>query len=197
MRILVVADTVVRGLSADTFNPELTQGVDLILSCGDLPPEYLTFLTEKTGLPLYYIKGNHDIRYRQTPPGGCLHIHRKIVSYNGIRLLGLGGSRWYNGGMNQYSEPQMKKYIRLLWFSLLKKRGVDILLTHAPPRWIGDAEDLCHRGFKCFRTLLEKYQPLYMVHGHIHRLFEDDTQRKSSFGVTQVINCYGYYILDF
>ncbi len=196
MRILVIADTVVRDLWAQTYNSKLTEGIDLILSCGDMPPEYLSFLTEKTGVPLYYIKGNHDIRYRQSPPIGCLHIHRRLVTYKGVRFLGLGGSRWYNGGGNQYSEPQMRKFIRLLWFALWRNKGMDIVLTHAPPRWIGDAEDLCHRGFHCFRRLLEKYQPAYMLHGHIHKFYNDDKQRISMLGETKIINCYGYYIFN-
>ena len=36
-------------------------GVDLIISCGDLPPEYLTSLVDAIGAPLYYVGGNHDL----------------------------------------------------------------------------------------------------------------------------------------
>ncbi len=47
--------------------------------------------------------------------------------------------------------------------------GFDILLTHAPAKGCGDMEDLPHRGFACFNTLLETWKPAYMVHGHVHR----------------------------
>ena len=117
MKILVVADIV---------TPELTEGilgtvsseVDLIISCGDLPPEYLSSLTHYFGVPLYYVKGNHDIRYQDSPPQGCQHIHRQVVTFQGVRFLGLSGSRWYNGGMNQYHEKEMSRFIRKLWLTL-------------------------------------------------------------------------------
>ena len=38
------------------------EGVDLILSAGDLPASYLSFLTCFTNAPILYIHGNHDDR---------------------------------------------------------------------------------------------------------------------------------------
>jgi hypothetical protein len=40
-------------------------GINLILGCGNLPPEYLTFLVTRFNAPLFYVRGNHGIR-----PGG-------------------------------------------------------------------------------------------------------------------------------
>jgi Icc-related predicted phosphoesterase len=36
------------------------------------------------------------------------------------------------------------------------------------PLGIGDGKDLCHQGFKSFNDLLDKYQPKFMLHGHMH-----------------------------
>lgn len=196
MKILTVADRVIGALNGDSFDRELVREVDLIISCGDLPPEYLVFLKEKTGVPLFYVLGNHDIRYTSSPPQGCIPIHRRIVNCDGLRILGLDGSRWYNGGVNQYTEHAMSNFLLRLWFSLLRHRGVDILVTHAPPRWIGDAEDPCHRGFRCYRGFIDKYQPRYHLHGHIHAVFDSMEERISHRGDTRIINCYEYCIID-
>jgi Icc-related predicted phosphoesterase len=170
--------------------------VELILSCGDLPPEYLSFLRGIFGVPLYYVLGNHDIRYESTRPLGCMDLHAKLVRFQGIRLLGLEGSRWYNGGPQQYSEREMKRIIWGLRPKLWIGKGLDIILTHAPPRHIHDEEDQCHRGFRSFRWLVDKYSPRYFIHGHTHALFTDPSERITTLNQTKVINSYGYFIFD-
>ncbi|MCF8061173.1 MAG: metallophosphoesterase [Deltaproteobacteria bacterium] len=194
-RILVVSDTVVQALYRQ-FDGQRFGEIDLVLSCGDLPPEYLTFLTSVLKAPLCYVRGNHDIRYDTKPPDGCLEIHGRIHSFGSLRVLGLGGSRWYNGGPNQYTEQEMRRLIRRLRPSLRWKRSVDIVLTHAPPRYIHDAEDPCHRGFRCLRRLIDMYQPAYLLHGHIHAPFDSEDQRITRVGRTRVINCFGCYLLE-
>jgi Icc-related predicted phosphoesterase len=195
MRILSVSDKVVHELY-DRFDPELVQGVEAIFACGDLPPEYLTFLRNRVDAPLYYVLGNHDIRYGKTPPVGCTYIHRRIVRLGEYRVLGLSGSRWYNGGSNQYHEAEMARIIHRLWFKLRLGGGVDIILTHAPPRHIHDAEDRCHKGFKCFRRLLERYAPTWFIHGHIHAHFEGDHKRTTVINTTRVMNTYGFVLFE-
>lgn len=195
MKILAVSDYVAPALY-DNFKPECFQGLDLIISCGDLPPEYLTFLAFKINVPLFYVKGNHDIRYDSKHPGGCIHLDSKIFKYKGLRIMGFDGSRWYNGNVNQFTESQMRKKIRKMRLKLWWNKGVDIIITHAPPRFINDAEDLCHRGFKSFLPLIEKYSPLYFLHGHIHMNFTDHSQRITIVNKTKVINACGYYIFE-
>ena len=195
MRILTVSDRVEPVLS-DREAPSRFPGVELILSCGDLPPEYLSFLRGIFGVPLYYVLGNHDIRYESTRPLGCMDLHAKLVRSQGIRLLGLEGSRWYNGGPQQYSEREMKRIIWGLRPKLWIGKGLDIILTHAPPRHIHDEEDQCHRGFRSFRWLVDKYSPRYFIHGHTHALFTDPSDRITTLNQTKVINSYGYFIFD-
>ncbi len=195
MKVLSVSDTVVSELY-DHFDPELVRGVELILACGDLPPEYLTFLRDRVDAPLYYVLGNHDIRYLQSPPVGCTYVHRRLVRVGDYRLLGLSGSRWYNGGMNQYHESEMRKIIRSLWLQLRLAGGVDIVLTHAPPRHVHDAEDCCHKGFSCFRRLIDKYGPRWFIHGHIHARFDDVCERTTVINSTRVMNTYGYVLFE-
>lgn len=77
-----------------------------------------------------------------------------------------------------------------------RHRGLDIVITHAPPRHIHDAEDRCHRGFKSFRRLIERHAPRYFIHGHIHADFADPSDRITNLGGTQIINTYGYHVLE-
>jgi Icc-related predicted phosphoesterase len=70
------------------------------------------------------------------------------------------------------------------------------VVTHSPPRYIHDAEDLCHRGFKSFRWLIDKYHPNYFIHGHIHKRFSDPGERVTVVDATKVVNTYGYNILE-
>ncbi len=195
MKILSVSDYVVPELY-NKFDPKKFSGIDLVLSCGDLPPEYLSFLLSAFNVPLYYVKGNHDIRYESKPPMGCHDIHGKIVVFKGLKLFGLEGSRWYNGGQNQYTEKEMKNKIFRLTPYLWWHRGFDIMISHAPPRYIHDENDPCHKGFKSFRKLIDKYKPAYFIHGHIHKNFINPSQRITSIGNTKIINTVGYNIID-
>ncbi len=195
MKILTVSDYVVPALY-DQFDPKKFSDIDLILSCGDLPPEYLSFLLSALNVPLYYVRGNHDIRYESKPPLGCFNLHEKFTFFKGLRLFGLEGSRWYNGGPNQYTEKEMKKKILRLTPSLWWHRGFDIIITHASPRYIHDREDPCHKGFKSFNRLIDRYEPDYFIHGHIHKNFTDSSGRVTLVGKTKVINTVGYNILE-
>lgn len=194
-RILAVSDVVEQDLP-DRLERRRFGTIDLVLSCGDLPPEYLKSLMYASGALLCYVRGNHDIRYDRKPPEGCLEIHGRIHQLGELRVLGLGGSRWYNGGPNQYTEKEMRRVIRRLRPRLWWKRGVDIIVTHAPPRFIHDAEDLCHRGFRSFRRLIDLYQPAYFLHGHIHAQFDRESERITQVGRTCVINCFGHHLLE-
>ena len=194
MRILSVSDIVVPEL-VGTSSPVESNSIDLILGCGDLPPEYLASLKAKYDVPLYYVLGNHDIRHQDSPLG-CTNITGTIVPFAGFSFLGFSGSRWYNGNPFQYREKEMRAQIRRLWFALWRLKRLDVLITHAPPRYIHDAEDRCHRGFVCYRDFINRYQPRFLIHGHIHRLFDNPQDRVSSVGRTEVINSYGYHIFE-
>ena len=195
MKILSVSDCVVSTLY-DNFDAERFPKIDLIISCGDLPPEYLSYLLASFNVPVYYVRGNHDIRYDSKPPGGCNDLNARLIEFQGIKMLGLEGSRWYSGGPHQYTENEMKKTIRSLRSKIWRRGGVDLVITHAPPRHIHDAEDPCHRGFRSFRWLIDHYRPMYFIHGHIHVNFNDPTERVTIINKTNVVNTYGYHIFD-
>jgi len=196
MKILAVSDRVESELY-NSFDKANFPGIDLILSCGDLPPEYLSFLADRFGVPLYYVLGNHDIRFDSKPAYGCTDIHARLIQFRGINILGLEGSRWYNGGTHQYTESQMRKIIRRLRKEIWWKKGVDIIISHAPPRHIHDEEDQCHKGFRAYQRLIDHYSPRYFIHGHIHSNFTDPSERITIVKGTKVINVYGHFIFEF
>ena len=97
MRILAIADEESPYLW-DYFEKSKLEGIDLIISCGDLAPEYLSFLATFTSAPVLYVHGNHDTKYDEHPPSGCISIEDQIYVYQGVRILGLGGSMRYRPG---------------------------------------------------------------------------------------------------
>ena len=196
MKILAISDVPSKALW-DFFDKSRLEGVDLILSCGDLPAAYLSFLVTLGPCPVFYVPGNHDKGYLNKPPEGCVCVDDQIVEYNGVRILGLGGSMRYNSSTYQYTEKEMEKRIRKLRFQLFRKKGFDILLTHSPARGVDDAEDLPHQGFECFNTLISRYHPKYMVHGHVHMNYGMNIPRTVSVGETTVVNAYERYFIDY
>lgn len=195
MKILVLADTESLYLW-DFFEKSKLEGIDLILSCGDLHPHYLSFLATFFQGPVLYVHGNHDDCYEKTPPEGCICIDGRIYEYEGVRILGLGGSMRYKDGPHQYTQEEMNRRIRRLFFRLWRKKGFDILLTHSPAYHINDGEDLPHTGFKGFRYLLEKYTPRYFVHGHMHLSYGRGIKRECVYQNTTIINAYERYIIE-
>ncbi len=195
MRILALSDQESASLW-DYFTPEKLEGIDLILSCGDLEPSYLSFLATFAPCPVLYVHGNHDEKYVRNPPEGCICIEDDIYVYKGVRILGLGGSIRYRPGAFQYTQGQMARRVRRLWFKLWRKKGFDILLTHSPALDLNDGEDLPHRGFQVFRRLLDRYRPPVFVHGHIHLTYSHRGLRCTQYGPTQVINAYEKYIFE-
>ena len=175
MKILILADVESKYLW-DYFDKSKLEGVDLILSCGDLNPQYLSFLASFTQSPVLYVRGNHDDCYE--------------------RIMGLGGSIRYKKGINQYTQRQMQHRVSRMWLQLKCKKGFDILLTHSPAAGINDGFDSVHQGFTVFNELLDTYHPAYFIHGHIHKNYQANFVREQQYNETTIINGYERYIID-
>jgi len=190
--------------------------VDLILSAGDLPLDYLDFIISTLNKPLFFVFGNHhteELKHykklmdspffiNQSEYLGCgaVHLGTKVKKEGGLILAGFGGSMRYNNGVNQFSDFEMffeivKLLPRLFWNRLFHGRFVDILLTHAPPKGIHDKNDKCHLGFKAFLWFMKVFKPKYLVHGHIH-LYDLSDVRCTKWKKTTVINAYSHYIIN-
>lgn len=207
MRILAVADQVEPQLYTNSVLKWLGP-VDLLLSCGDLPADYLEFLYSTFNVPFMHVKGNHcyvphDPVTKQCSPTsypGILDLNGKVVEHEGLLIAGAEGSPWYNGGTHQYTEQQFTlTLLRLVPGLLANKvrtgRYLDVLVTHAPPRGIHDNNDKAHRGFTTLNPFIQRFRPAVMLHGHTHR-YEPMLPVFTDLGATQVLNAYGHVTLQ-
>ena len=206
MKILAIADRVAELVYGPNIRKHFGD-VDLVLSCGDLPYDYLEYIVTMLAVPLFFVRGNHDREWEQTPtgivpayPGGCVDLHCRTVEYRGLLLAGLQGSMRYKPGPYQYSEREMVLNIlqlwpKLWWNRLRSGRFLDILISHAAPRGIHDQPDLCHRGFASLVRFMDRFRPRYLVHGHVH-LYGREQRWRTRYRQTEVVNAFGYRILE-
>ena len=195
MKILLIADEEAPYLW-DYYQPGRLEGIDFTLSCGDLKQEYLEFLVTMSSKPLYYVHGNHDRGYVNFPPEGCDCLEDQLVNIRGLRVMGLGGCMRYNPGPFQYTEKEMQARVHRLRGKIKKAGGVDIVITHAPPKGCGDAADNAHRGFEAFLPLMDEFHPQYLIHGHVHQSYGEGHPRRLRYGDTTVLNAVGWQILE-
>ena len=196
MKILAISDEEVPRFY-EYYTPGVFSEYDLILACGDLKKRYLEFIVTLAPCPVLYVRGNHDESFHTMPPEGCICIEDRIYVYRGIRIMGLGGCFKYREGNNFYTEKEMKRRLDKLRFQLWKRKGIDILITHAPAYHLNDMEHLTHRGFQVFLDIMEKYKPKYFIHGHVHRNYGRNIPQKSVYRETTVINACGHCVLEF
>ena len=117
MKILAISDVPSKLLWDESVRKRL-EGIDLILSCGDLPKKYLEYLTNFTTVPILYVHGNHDGSYKESEPGGCICVDDAVYVWKGLRIMGLGGCNRYNRDDTfQYTEAEMRRRARKLWLA--------------------------------------------------------------------------------
>ena len=220
-RVLAIADEVANALYTDHLD---RLRPDLVIACGDLPFDYLEYIVTMSSKPLVYVPGNHDPnlraprpeehvavyvqpfslgRYEGNQPGpmGCVNVDGRVTEAAGLRIAGLGGCMLYNHGPNQYSEAQMKRRALALELRTRAKtkpapsgRKLDILVTHAPLRGVGDRDDLPHKGFSSFHRLVGALSPTLVVHGHIHPYGVEIPDKRV--GNTDIVNAVGHRLLE-
>jgi hypothetical protein len=214
VRVLAMSDEVDEAIAAD---PGPVRGADLIVACGDLPLAYLGSLMNALDVPLVFVPGNHDpdlSGYRSSRagltlragmparppwPDGAMNADGRVVDAAGLRMAGLGGCLRYRDGPNQYTDRQQARRALALrtaarWRRQRDGRGVDVLLTHAPPRGVGDGDDPPHRGFTALHRLTAALRPAALLHGHVHPYGAQ--LRPGRLGHTMVCNVTGWHLLD-
>ena len=199
MKILCVSDIEMPQLHNAVNLRRQYSDIDAIISCGDLSPSYLDFITSITCAPMFYVRGNHDEIYEHEPPGG-IDLHQQVVEYGGITMAGLEGSIKYNRGHIQYTQSQMWRMVlglapSVLWRRVARRRGIDLFVTHSPPRDIHDGKDVAHRGFSSFLYFMKWFQPRYLLHGHVHTWDRRKTVR-TNYESTCVMNINPFTVLE-
>ena len=199
VNIMAVADEEVPKLydKHDRYRKDEYEGIDIILSCGDLSYHYLNYMADVAHCNVYNVFGNHDERFPDDEPTGCIPIDGKFSVIKNIRILGLGGSMKYRNCIkHQYTEEEMARKVKKLRKTIDKHNGLDILVTHAPAFGINDGTDLCHTGFKVFNELIDEYSPKYFIHGHMHQNYGKYT-RITQYKNTTIINAFQYYKFEY
>jgi Icc-related predicted phosphoesterase len=208
VRILAVSDRVLDQLYCSDVRYKFPD-VDLIIGCGDLPFYYLEFLVSALDSSLIYVLGNHDGGPQYTADGkvltsaqGGTNIHKRVVKHGELLVAGLEGSMRYRPkASHMYSESEMLWNVlamvpQLMWNRWRYGRALDILVTHSPPFHIHDGEDVAHTGFKIFRSVMQWFQPKYLLHGHMH-VYRNDVPKVTEFHQTKVINVYPYRVFEY
>lgn len=206
VRVLAIADEESEALWGDGLE-ELRP--DLIVSCGDLPFEYLENLVSRTDRPLLYVPGNHDPDLRPVRdvfapltaqpealgPPGCESIDGRIVEAAGLRIAGLGGSVRYRPGPNQYTQREMAwRARRLRARAWLSRKPVDLLVTHSPPAGYGDSDDAPHHGFSALVPLASQLAPRLLIHGHVNNYGPKGAH--PTIGRTTVVNAIPFKLIE-
>ena len=218
VRVLAVADEVSDAL----WGPRAAAlAPDLVLAAGDLPWDYLEFLASATDAPVVFVPGNHDPDVPRTRvhrsgqflragmpcdpprPVGCRTVDGvvlDVVTAGGVlRIAGLGGCVRYRPGPNQYSQGEYRRRAARLLRTVarLQRRvpgPVDVLLTHAPPRGLGDGDDRPHVGIAALHPVLERLTPRWHLHGHLHPYGMPRPDR--TVGTTTLRNVIPYRVLE-
>jgi Icc-related predicted phosphoesterase len=194
LRILAVSDRVHPALY-DHLDKSRFPNIDALISCGDLPNNYLDFLASSFNVPAYYVRGNHD---RDEPPPGWINLDERVVRLGALNLIGFEGCRLYTEQPAvQYSERQMWVKVGKTMVRAWVKGGVDIVVSHSPPFELHDDKDLAHTGFRSFRWIIDRFTPRFFLHGHNHLNYAAFQERVSKVGVgTTLINTDGYYVVE-
>lgn len=198
IRLLAISDEPDPTLDS-AASREALQPVDLIVSAGDLEPDYLGFVTDAFGAPLHYVRGNHDVG------AAWSHTHRELlpepmpdgalVSEAGLRLIGFSGSPIYNRGPMQVGNVRMWWRVVRASARVQRARAV-IVVTHAPPRGVNDDTDLAHRGFPAFRWLVDRIEPPLWLHGHTSIVRRGIDDRMARHNGTLFYNCTGSTMIE-
>ncbi len=215
MRLLCVADHVDPFIYSNGLKTRFGK-IDMVLSAGDLSLSYYDFIVSTLNTPLFFVFGNHDLEGRSAfarrpdpfdgrggsweGSVGATCLEGKVVRVKGLVIAGLGGSIWYNGGENQFTDFTMfLSMLRLLpgmlWHRIFHGRFLDVLVTHSPPYGINDLPDPCHTGFRIFLWFMRTFRPRYLVHGHVH-LYDRNAAREGRYGATTIVNAYDHIVID-
>lgn len=174
IRLLAVSDDIDPALE-HAVNREALGMLDAVVGAGDLEPAYLSFLGDAFGVPVMYVRGNHD-RGGQWAATTADHAPRPLASGKPIRLSGLTvvPFEWPGLEHERAVRDEWRAWIDVtraeasLIGDRLRGRGAPLLvLSHAPPRGVGDAAaDPYHVGYAAYRWLLDRHRPPLWLHGH-------------------------------
>ena len=198
IRILAISDEPDPSLDSAATRAGLGP-IDLIIGAGDLQPEYLSFISDAFGVPLRYVRGNHDVgsAWAHTEPALLPEPmpDARLVDEAGLRLIGFSGSPTYSGRGLEVRAGGMWTKAFTAWLRAVRV-GPVLVVSHAPPRDVNDGKDLAHRGFTAFRWLTNRLHPPLWLHGHTALVRRGIDHRSVTSNGTLFYNCTGATLIE-
>jgi uncharacterized protein len=201
LRILAMSDQLDPALQHEENRRRLVP-IDLIVGCGDLDADELCFVADAFCAPLVYVLGNHDRGGRWAQGASRLPSPLgPLTDELGLILVGLPWPGHDRPGPHARRDDlaAWSQVIRLSFRLLLRRlrwRRISPLLvvSHAPPRGLGDGPDAYHAGFGGYRWLVERARPPLWLHGHTHPASTD--ARVAHRGPTTLSNVTGSVLIE-
>jgi uncharacterized protein len=203
-RILALADEIDASLESAETRARLGP-VDLIVGCGDLPVDYLRFVTDAfETVPLAYVRGNHDVGGDwATGDATALHLPEPLAdgrpwTDGQVTVIGFSGIPRHGGGGLQVGSFTRISQVLGAWLRVASRpsREPVLLVSHVAPRGINDGPDPLHRGSRALRWLARRVRPPLWLHGHttlLTRRLEDRSVRR---GPTLFYNAAGAVLVE-
>jgi hypothetical protein len=175
IRWLAVSDDPDPALDHETNRRDLGT-IDAVVGAGDLEPAYLAFLGDAFSVPVEYVRGNHD-HGGHWAEGVATMAPRPLRTGRLHRISGLPVAALEWPGLRHHAR---RRHDGSAWrdsVGVAGRRSLDrlvgrdeavVVLSHAPPRGLGDrAVDPYHVGFSGYRWLLDRWRPPLWLHGHV------------------------------
>ena len=196
IRLLAVSDQLDPTL-VDRRNREAIGPIDLIVGCGDLDCDELSFIADGFNAPLVYVHGNHDsdtrwAAYKSYCPEAIQStaVHHEV----GLAIAGLTWPGPRGPGAARSERKAWSQALRLAARRLGRSEPV-LVISHVPPLGVGDIPgNGFHRGFGGYRWLLRRLKPPLWLHGHTPLAAASDWQIKH--GPTTLVNATGAVVIE-
>jgi hypothetical protein len=197
IRLLAVSDEIDPSLWGH-LDREALGPLDLLVSSGDLPPDYLSYLEGSLRVPFVFVTGNHDLDTAWAHEADRLLPWRK----SGARLTESAGVSialldWPGTDKIRTRSQDWITWRQVLglWLAvLLGARRPDIVVSHVAPDQVLDLRDLYHRSFPAYRWLARRVRPALWLHGHTTPA--SVPERVTHLGPTTSVNVTGAYLIE-
>ena len=202
IRWLAVSDVEDPALRYEINRRELGS-LDSIVGAGDLEPDYLGFLADAFAVPLLCVRGNHDRggRWGESVAISSPHALRSggVHTIDGLPVMALEWPGLRHGDRRRHDDSARTDILRIAAGEpgrrLLGGRSSVVVLSHAPPRGVGDrAADPYHVGFGAYRWLLDRVRPPLWLHGHVPPASVEDWRIEHD--GTTVVNVTGAVLVE-
>ena len=197
IRLLAVSDEIDPSLWGH-LDREALASLDLLVSTGDLPPDYLSYLEGSLRVPFVFVMGNHDLDDAWAREAGRLLPWRKsgahLTEAAGVAIALLD---WPGGDKIRTRSQDWIAWRQVLglWLAVrIGARRPEIVVSHVAPDQVLDPRDVYHRSFAAYRWLARRLRPALWLHGHTTPA--SVPERVTHLGPTTSVNVTGAYLIE-